>query len=169
MREGFTLIELVIVISIVLILSVSATVSFNQAQQKSKRDIGRLQLKNAIRQIQNNAITGITTDDGVLPEFYSIYFSNEGYYILFYDVNGDMVYDVNDYMVKKYDIEAPIEIEPNFFVLGSKVDTGEFCSYDIETQYMQCEDDITINILNTRTNNQSGIKINFLTGSIDEI
>lgn len=90
--RGFTLIELMVVMSIILIMSALILASYRSGQSRYSLNLAAQQLVSDLRQAQNMAISGKNL--AVTYKGYGVYFQTGGSsYILFGDVNGNRTYE----------------------------------------------------------------------------
>ncbi len=116
-NKGFSLIELLVVISIILIMSALILASYRSGQIRYTLNLAAEQIISNLRQAQNSAISGkmAETYNG-----YGIYFRvNQSYYIIFGDVNGNKTYETPTSDILLETTQLPNGIKINSIVQGA--------------------------------------------------
>ncbi len=113
MNKGFTLIEAVVVISIILILS--GMVLLNQRASQAQFALQRSAHKLA-QDIRRAKDLAMSTEEfhGVIPKGYGIYIklaTSDSSYKIYADLNGDEKWDASDGIVETCDLEKKIFIK----------------------------------------------------------
>lgn len=90
---GFTLIEMLVVISIIGMLSALTMVNYKERENKSRTEAQAQKFASILKQAQSMALAGETVE-GVRPTGFGIYIINSTSYVLFADMNGNMVRDL---------------------------------------------------------------------------
>ncbi|MFH1036583.1 MAG: prepilin-type N-terminal cleavage/methylation domain-containing protein [Patescibacteria group bacterium] len=92
---GFTLVEILVVMSIIVTLSVIVLPSYRDGDRQFALQRSANKLAQDIRRIEEMAISSVETGGEVPLGGYGVYFdiSNPNQYILFADFDGDHVYD----------------------------------------------------------------------------
>lgn len=120
-KKGFTLIELMVTIGIIVFMSAFILANFRRAGDKTELRAVAQKLMSDIKLVQNNAL-GLKKFNGGLPEGWGIFFdSNDGNnnkYTLFADTHNFQEYDLDE---KYLEIQMPsnIIISDNFSGLDS--------------------------------------------------
>ncbi|MBU1118575.1 prepilin-type N-terminal cleavage/methylation domain-containing protein [Patescibacteria group bacterium] len=93
-QRGFTLAELVIVVSVILILSIIAFVSYRQSQYRSDVRNGAERLASDLRHAQELSRGGIVQDQSHGADSrYGVAITSPATYLVYRDVNGNIFYD----------------------------------------------------------------------------
>ena len=130
-QNGFSLVELIIIMVIVTLLSTGAAVAFSYRGLVSRQDAALLQLTFNLRKIQNFALTGLVDDNNIVPSAYGIYLESSEQYLIFRDINGNFVYDQDDTVIERTVVGQDIRLSPIESAIVSIVPTGLFC-YDTD-------------------------------------
>ena len=115
-NRGFTIIEFLIVISIIGIFSIITIPNYRSAQQQLALQRSASKLTQDIRRTQEMAMSTEELSTGDLPPGYGIYLKQgDSDYLLYADINpaaGNEKYDFgNDKIVETIDMEKGIEIK----------------------------------------------------------
>ena len=110
-KEGFTLIELIIVMAIMGIMFAVAVPQYSKVRDSRALSFGEEQVVNDIRMVQNYAYS-ILKNDGSFPVGgYGINFlNNSNEYIIFADKDGDMEYDGAPEIFEKIKLSQDVKI-----------------------------------------------------------
>lgn len=124
---GFTVIELLISISIIVILSAIVFINYKEGQKRLTLERAAYKLAQDIRGVQAKAGEELTDCIGVTgyQYGYGIYFttSQKYEYILFADCDGDNIYDGGNEELSKIKLEKEKGIEiQSFFPVASRLD-----------------------------------------------
>ena len=118
--EGFTLIELIIVMAIMGIMFAVTVPQYSKIRDSKALSLGEEQVVNDIRMVQNYAYSILKSDDSFPVGGYGINFSNNSSeYIIFADKDGDMEYDGVSEIFER--IKLPRDVE----IVSLKVDSTE--------------------------------------------
>jgi prepilin-type N-terminal cleavage/methylation domain-containing protein len=109
-NKGFTLVELLVTISIVSVLSIVVFANYRTGQKQFSLQRSAHKLSQDIRGVQNMAMSA-KEFQGTVPSGYGVYLTTAqpGQYILFADLDGDKNYDANE-MVETLEFEEGIFI-----------------------------------------------------------
>lgn len=92
-KNGFTLIELIVSISIFVVILSMVMVNYRQGENFNTFRLQSFNLEDAIKSVQNMALTGREIS-GIIPRAYGIFFNkNENNFIIYGDVNGNYIFD----------------------------------------------------------------------------
>ncbi|MFH0857020.1 MAG: prepilin-type N-terminal cleavage/methylation domain-containing protein [bacterium] len=95
-KQGFSIIEMLVSISIIVIISSVLIVNFRDGEKKSRLNLSADVLVSNIRSVQNMVLNGSKFADHEMPyNGYGIYFENSRY-LIFADDNSNMVYDAGE-------------------------------------------------------------------------
>ena len=103
-KSGFTLVEMIVVISIIALISTIMLTNYRGGQKESTLQRAAQQVVSDLRRAQNMAIS---TKELGTTYGYGVYFNSSGYptsYILFADADNDKYYDIGE------EVEAAIEL-----------------------------------------------------------
>ncbi|GAI53556.1 unnamed protein product, partial [marine sediment metagenome] len=116
--EGFTIIEFLIVISIIGIFSIITIPNYRSAQQQLALQRSASKLTQDIRRAQEMAMSTEELSTGDLPEGYGIYINkndpdcpNDDCYRIYADIDGDERYDSGEEQGKAIFLEKEVYIE----------------------------------------------------------
>lgn len=114
MRKGFTLIEILIVISIIIFLSAVLLIGKSSGEKRLALDRMAYQLAQDLRQTQQMAMGAEEFDCGnaVITYNFGIHFKSSwpDYYIIFADCNSNHIRDGADEDIRTVDLEDGVEI-----------------------------------------------------------
>lgn len=164
---GFALVEQIIVLTIVSLLAISAIVTFTDVTVGQKQKTAIEDLYFNIRKIQNYALTGRLTDDGLLADSYGIYIKDNRSYIIFLDVDNDKIFSTEDSIIQEQQIPLGLSISPVKATITSAVPQGTFC-FDADNfpDDTVCDLETVISIRIDNTETYKAIRINHFLGYI---
>ena len=125
-KKGFTLVELIIVMTIIGIVAAIALPSYNKARNSKDLLLGREQVAGDIRMAQNYSYNTLKFN-GTFPKGgYGIRFdiSDPRKYIIFADVDSDQIYDTGEEFQE-------IELSRSVKISSLKVDGSEVSPVDV--------------------------------------
>ncbi|MFZ5363974.1 MAG: pilus assembly FimT family protein [Patescibacteria group bacterium] len=98
MKKGFTIIELLVSLSIFIIVTAMVVTNFRGGNRSDELKIAAETIASSLRRVQNMALAGELVDGISPPGGYGIYFNlgNPGQYLIFADKDGDLAYDVGE-------------------------------------------------------------------------
>ena len=114
-NKGFTLPEVLVVLSIIVIISTFMIINFRDAEESGKLQRSAQLLVQKIRKAQNLAMSSVEYQ-GAVPGAYGIYMEKQSpiLYTLFVDLNGNYAWNGigggGDGMVEELSLEEGIEI-----------------------------------------------------------
>ena len=167
-REGFSIIEFVIVVFILSILSLMALAAISSRTLTEKLEINTGQLAQNILLIQNYAMVGYKDSAGEVADNYCIYFEVPDKYIIFRDEDGNNLFNlVNDIVMEEVKLYPNIGITGTDAVLCSTVPKGLFC-YDDDNANggTVCDSTTTFTVEVSGTNVTKSVEVNHLTGKV---
>lgn len=103
-KKGFSIIEILVSISILTLITASAVTNFREGERKSQLNIAADGLVSNIRKAQSMVLNGSKFGSAEMPyNGYGIYFETNQY-LIFADNNSNMVYDAGEEIDKfKFD------------------------------------------------------------------
>lgn len=113
MNKGFTLIEFLVVVSIIGILSSALFFNWRSGEATFALQNSAYKLAQNIREIQEMAMESKEIDcNGDTGSSFGVQFKSSWltYYLLFVDCNDNYVYDVNDKILRTVNFEKGVEI-----------------------------------------------------------
>jgi len=165
--HGFTLIEQVVIIAIMLIFTTMAIVNFATVSTDQQFELTEQRLVNDIQKVQNYAITGTEDEQGNVGEYYGIHFVNAHEYILFSDYDVNQLFDSQDYIIDRVSIDEDVFVDAAGLTITVPVPIGNFCIAENNLEEnINCTETTSLILHNDAFETQKTITLNSLTGSI---
>lgn len=168
-QKGFTLIEQIIVISIVGVLAITAIITFSNTNLRKRQRASVLDFNYNLRRIQNFSLIGKKDPADQVPDAYGIYIEDDNTYIVFADTNGDNIREVGiDTDIQTIDLQSGISIAPTGGTVISLVPKGGFC-FDSDNDgpdLPDCSGSTTFNITITGSGINQEVVIDHLSGQV---
>ena len=111
-RQGFTLMELLIVIAVIGIISTMLVVNWRKNEKQYQLQRAAQEIVQNIRKVQDMALNSFKYE-GEIPDYsYGLFFDKDdnNSYIVFGDRNGNNTYQASDMQIENVSIETGIEI-----------------------------------------------------------
>lgn len=114
-NKGFTLIEVLVVLSIISIISIFLVINFRKGEEMGRLQRNAQLLVQKIRKAQNLALSSVEYE-GAVPDAYGVYLEKQSplLYTLFVDMNGNYTWNGigggGDGLVEELSLEDGIEI-----------------------------------------------------------
>lgn len=125
--SGFTLIELLVVISIITLLVIGATAGYGNYSNKNLLKQAALTLKNDLRLIQTNALSGKKPEGCTKLSSYEISFTGSGYTLIpFCDPEGAIGSGITVTFPNGIIMPTPTASPTHFLVLSNGTDISGF-------------------------------------------
>jgi len=119
-QKGFTITELLIVMFIISLLSVSVLISYRNSQKNYALDQASQQLVSNLRKVQNMAMNKVNIDG---YNSYGIYtLVNNNSYIIYADNDGNSTYQPSDRIIETINLPNNIKINNTFNVFFKSPD-----------------------------------------------
>ena len=112
-HNGFTLFELLVTMSIIVLLSIMLTANLQKGEKQYQIQLAGQEIIQNIRRVQDMALTSFKYQGQEVPYFYGIYFdkNKKKSYIIFGDRNNNNTYQSSDIKIEEISIESGVEID----------------------------------------------------------
>lgn len=168
-KNGFTLVEMLVSISILVVLSTMLIANFNAGERQTRLNASANVLSSEIRKVQNMVLNGAKFGDKEMPfGGYGIHFENNKY-ILFADNNSNKVYDLSEGMATT--TLKDIQLEFSFNNLLFTPPKAQVCMNNDGCSPCDCNIKnrgvFTATTTHAITGDKIGVKVNQISGRVD--
>jgi prepilin-type N-terminal cleavage/methylation domain-containing protein len=118
-QAGFTMTELLVVIFIISLLTISVLISYRGSKREYSLKQATQQLISNLRRVQNMAMSGV--DISVYNGYGIFAQKNDNYYIIYADANDDSTYQPTDTTIETIHLPDNVEINDTS-PLSNKID-----------------------------------------------